>query len=151
MRRLPFRLWVCVRWLWNNRPENFYRDVALLVISVILFSSVSSQSNQQDGLEIQTDNLAVIAKQNRALSIQFCELIANVHDANKARVRSERNRLHTSLVFLRKLEPSEKDSNLARIARNNVPNIRADVKAARQSAIATLPPPACLGPAGPMR
>lgn len=150
----PYR---CSRWLWQHRPENFYRDIWLLVISVVVLIALSNQGKQTDDIQTQTGQLVVIAKVNRMLTKQLCEVVIDVHTASVARIRAERSRLRSerrrlgqTIDYLRSLSADE-ESNLSRRVRANLPSVREDVQAqkkvtkvAKQSAIATRPPKACL-------
>lgn len=151
----PYR---CSRWLWQHRPENFYRDIWLLGISVIVLIALSNQGKQTDDIQTQTGQLVVIAKVNRMLTKQLCEVVINVHttsvarvQAERSRLRSERRRVDQTLEYLRSLSADEASTNLTRRVRANLPSIREDVQAqkkvtkvAKQSAVATRPPKACL-------
>lgn len=132
---------------WRHRlPERWYRDVWLVVASILLGLAFWLFASILDDFEKQQDHLTRVAHQNRVTTRALCVLVVNVHEASKLRLVSERRRLQQSRGFLRTVSPAEEANNpeLIRRVRVGLQSSRTDVIAARKSAEATKPPATCV-------
>jgi hypothetical protein len=135
----------------DRLPERWYRDVALVVIAALFLWSQIEDGNRQDTIEAQQDTLktqqqrlTVVAKSNRLLTAQLCDVVVDSHAANQSRLATATNRLAQTRDYLK--DPTSKKENpglYLRVA-SGLPFAKAEKKTARKSVRALTPPPRCL-------
>lgn len=128
----------CCRYVWVHRPENFYRDIWLLIISIVLWQSLVAFQAEQNRAKVQRDNL-------ETLGVQLCKVVVNVHNAQVADVQAKQDQLTQTLNYLATLTPEERINQAGLITRirANLPTTRKAVENARKQEFATRPPAAC--------
>lgn len=116
--------------------ENWYRDVWLFAITLLVVGAlIAFQDNQND--------LEKVVNDNSVLNTKLCKVVIDVHDANVARMQAQRTRLIETRNYLRNLAPDEVGSTLVKRVRANVPNVIAELHAAQKTEVATRPPKQC--------
>lgn len=116
--------------------ENWYRDVWLIAITVLVVLALRSfESNQ--------DDLTKVVESNEVLTNQMCVVLVNVHDASLVRLQNQQRQLTQTLNYIRNIPPDERGIQLNRAIVRNVPQLRSDLRAAKQSEMATRVPSEC--------
>lgn len=117
--------------------ENWYRDVWLIVITAfVAWALLNFESNQND--------LEKVAASNEALTNQMCGVLVNVHDASITRVETAQRALTGAKNYIHNIPPGKEGTQLNKAIIRNLSQTEADLKAAKQSEVATRVPPECV-------
>lgn len=117
--------------------ENWYRDIWLIAITAfVAWSLWTFEGSQKD--------LQKIAASNERLTNQVCVVLVNVHDAALLRVENAQRSVTSTKNYIQNIPPGEEGNQLNQAIIRNLSQTEDDLKAARQSEVATRVPLECV-------
>jgi len=108
----------------------------IVITGIVAFALLSFENTQ--------DDLSSVVESNEILTNQMCVVLVNVHNASVDRLQAQQQTLADTQNFIRNIPPGEKNTQLNQAIIRGVERQKTDVKASKQSEIATRVPPECI-------